>query len=251
LTPAKRTFEAERLELIGSLERTHFWFVARRALVLHLLERHGQRNASVVVEVGCGTGLLAATLAEEGRQVVATDLRPEGLLRLRKAGVSAWPVQSSATALPVSEGTADVVLALDVFEHVDDVQAIAETARILKSGGTAVITVPAMPSLWSSRDEDAGHLRRYTRRMLVDLIGRAGLELVEIRFYQCLLLPLVIATRVLGKRWGSTQRVEERPRGWVNRALLAVNRAEVATSDFVPWPWGSSLAAVARKPVPS
>ncbi len=251
LTPAKRTFEAERLELIGSLERTHFWFVARRALVLHLLERHGQRNASVVVEVGCGTGLLAATLAEEGRRVVATDLRPEGLLRLRKAGVSAWPVQSSATALPVSEGTADVVLALDVFEHVDDEAAIGEVVRVLKPGGTLVITVPAMPSLWSARDEEAGHLRRYTRRTLVDLIRQAGLELVDIRFYQFLLLPFVVLTRVLGKRWGGTQRAEERPGGLVNRVCLVVNRFEVALSDVVAWPLGSSLAAVARKPVPS
>ncbi|HSG00834.1 MAG TPA: class I SAM-dependent methyltransferase [Vicinamibacterales bacterium] len=251
MTPAKRTFKAERLEMIGSLERTHFWFVARRALVLHLLARYSHRNSSVVVDVGCGTGLLAAALARRGDRVVALDFRPEGLRRLEPSGLALWPVQSSATDLPLEAGTADVVLALDVFEHVDDEAAIGEAVRVLKPGGTLVITVPAMPSLWSARDEEAGHLRRYTRRTLVDLIRQAGLELVDIRFYQFLLLPFVVLTRVLGKRWGGTQRAEERPGGLVNRVCLVVNRFEVALSDVVAWPLGSSLAAVARKPVPS
>ncbi len=201
------------------------------------------------MDVGCGTGLLAEHLAERGVRVVALDLRPEGLRRLHASGAPVWPVQSLATALPVSSDTADVVISLDVLEHVDDLEAIAEVARVLKPGGTFVMTVPAMPSLWSARDEEAGHLRRYTRRTLRELVGRAGLELVDLRFYQCLLLPLVAVTRVLGKRWASTQRAEERPGGFVNRLCLSVSRFEVAVSDVIAWPVGSSLAAVARKPV--
>jgi SAM-dependent methyltransferase len=235
--------------MIRSLEQSHFWFVARRSLVLRLLERHRQQKASFIVDVGCGTGVLAESLAQPGVRVVALDLRPEGLQRLQAEGSSIWPVQSNATALPVRCDYADAVLSLDVLEHVDDVRAVAEIVRILRPGGTVVITVPALPSLWSARDEEAGHERRYTRRTLTDLLGRAGLELVDLRFYQCLLLPLVVVTRLFGRRWSSAQRVEERPAGWINRLCLLINRFEVAASDVVHWPLGSSLAAVARKPV--
>jgi SAM-dependent methyltransferase len=235
--------------MIRSLEQSHFWFVARRSLVLRLLERYRQQKASFVADVGCGTGVFAASLAQPGVRVVALDFRPEGLQRLRAERVAVWPVQADATAVPVSGDCTDLVLSLDVLEHVDDVRAVAEIARILKPGGTVVITVPALPSLWSARDDEAGHLRRYTRRTLTELIGQAGLELVDMRFYQCLLLPLVALTRVFGRRWSSTQRVEERPGGWINRLCLLINRVEVATSDVIPWPLGSSLAAVARKPV--
>lgn len=252
LLPARRTFEADRLQLIERLEASHFWFVARRRLVHQLLHRYaGNGDArSVVVDLGCGTGSLAAELARPGSRVLALDLREEGLIRLKATGVAVLAARSDVLELPVSSEAVDLVLALDVLEHTDDDRSLAEVSRILKPGGTVVLTVPAMPSLWSARDEEAGHRRRYTRRSLVGLVRRAGLELLDMRFYQCLLLPLVVATRVAGRAWPSAQRVEETPVGWLNRACLAVSGFEVAAGEYVRWPCGSSLAAVARKPSP-
>ena len=202
----------------------------------------------MVVDVGCGTGALATDLARPGVRVLALDLRPEGLERLRGAGVPVWVARARATDLPVAGNIADVILALDVLEHTDDRRSLDEIARALKPGGAVVITVPALPWLWSARDDEAGHLRRYSRRSLVALVEGSGLELLDIRFYQCLLLPLVVATRLVGKRWRATQRAEERPGGWMNGLCLAISRFEVSAGDYVRWPWGSSLAAVARRP---
>jgi SAM-dependent methyltransferase len=249
LTPAERTFEAERLEIIATLERSHFWFVARRALVGRLLARRPLPPASVVLDVGCGTGTFAADLARRGARVIALDFRPEGLARLRAEGTLAWTVRAITTALPVTTRSIDVVLALDVLEHTDDVASLEEIVRVLKPGGALLLTVPALPSLWSARDDEAGHLRRYTRRGLLDLVRGSGLEPIDVRFYQCLLLPLFAVTRFIGKRFASAQRTEERPGGLVNRVCLAINQFEVAAGEFVRWPWGSSLAALVRKPV--
>jgi SAM-dependent methyltransferase len=198
--------------------------------------------------VGCGTGSFAASLGRSGARVVAVDLRPEGLRRLRDLAAPVWVAIARTEALPVADRSADTALALDVLEHVDDTRSLIEIARVLKPGGIVVITVPAMPWLWSARDDEAGHLRRYTKRSLLALVRRAGLEPVEIHFYQCLLLPLLLVTRAAGRLWSRTQRVEEQPAGWLNRLCLAVSRAEVRLGAFVAWPIGSSLAAVARKP---
>ncbi len=250
MLPARRAFEADRLRLIERLEPSHFWFAARRRLIHRLLNRYAGngRGRPVVVDLGCGTGSFAAEIARPGLRVLALDLRQEGLIRLKAAAVSVLAARSDVQALPVSSEAVDLVLALDVLEHTDDDLSLTEVSRILKPGGMVVLTVPAMPSLWSARDEEAGHRRRYTRRSLVGLVRRAGLELLDVRFYQCLLLPLVVATRVAGRVWPSAQRGEETPAGWLNRACLAVNGFEVAAGEYVPWPCGSSLAAVARKP---
>lgn len=248
MSPAEREFEAERLEIIAALEQSHFWFVARRALVERLLKRSWPSPVSLIVDVGCGTGALAVALSKRDTAVLALDLRPEGLRRVRHAGGPIRVAIARSERLPVASAVADAALALDVLEHADDVTSLGEIARVLKPGGVVVITVPALPWLWSARDDEAGHRRRYTRRSLLSLVRGAGLEPLDVRFYQCLLLPVLIATRAAGRLWSTTQRIEERPLGWINRLCLAISRFEVAMGDYVPWPAGSSLAAVARKP---
>ncbi len=212
-----------------------------------LLARARPAPGASLIDVGCGTGALAARLGADGLRVLALDLRTEGIARLRAAGAPVLVACADATQLPVPGAVADVVLSLDVLEHVDDEVAIAEIARVLRPGGVAVLTVPALPWLWSARDDEAGHRRRYTRRTFESLMRRAGLDVVDLRFYQCLLLPTIALARLAGRLWPTTQRAEERPGTWVNRICLAINRFEVGVGDVVRWPLGSSLAAVARK----
>jgi SAM-dependent methyltransferase len=239
-----RGLPPERLARIGELEGWHFWFAGRRVLVERLLER-SVPPGEPVLDVGCGTGSMVRSLGERGYRVAGLDLV---LPRLHVSGDGRLPaarlMQGSATAVPVRDASVSGVLLLDVLEHVDDRAALLEVSRVLRPGGAAVITVPAMPFLWSHRDVAAGHLRRYTRASLVRAVREAGLRLEELRFYQFLLFPLVLASRLLGRRPES----EEHPPPRLNRALSAVARAEARWGDRVRWPWGSSLVAVARKP---
>jgi hypothetical protein len=104
-----------------------------------------------------------------------------------------------------------------------------------------------MPSLWSRRDEEAGHLRRYTRRGLVAALSGAGLEVRHVSYYQFLLLPLVAAARLAGRRGNRVRDAEDDVPPVLNALLSAVNRVEVAVGNLVPWPCGSSLVAVASR----
>ena len=186
-------------------------------------------------------------LMRKGHCVVGLDLRPEGLYATRRALPRAWLIQAEFLRLPLTENVFDVVMLLDVLEHVNDEALLIDIQRILLPGGLAVITVPASPRLWSYRDEAAGHLRRYTRRQLMGRLTDARLHVEEMRYYQFSLFPLVAVTRLFGRRSPRLRDLEEEPSRVLNKVMTLINRLEVRLSDFIPWPWGSSLVAICRK----
>ena len=101
--------------------------------------------SAVLVDLACGGGLMAPHVARLGYRHVGVDLGLAGLRVAREHGVH--PVGGSVLAVPLADGCADVVVAGEVLEHVaDDVQVIAECARLLKPGGTLVID--ALAATW-------------------------------------------------------------------------------------------------------
>jgi SAM-dependent methyltransferase len=228
------SFSVARLHALRKLESTHFWFVARRELIGRILAR-AAGPSSTILDIGCGTGLNLSVIG-------GIDLLIEGLKMSGRSDVA----QADAARLPLLAGTVDVVIALDVLEHVDDDVVFAEVARVLKTGGSVVVTVPALGSLWSYRDKAAGHRRRYSRAALRSLAERHGFRVVDLRGFQFLLLPLVIASRL--RRDGQAARdFEDAPPSWLNRMFLAVNRLELFLSGIVRPPLGSSFALLATK----
>lgn len=86
------------------------------------------------LDVGCGTGELAARAATGGRSVVATDADPDmvAIAATRHAAV----LQASLPALPFDDGRFDTVTANFVVNHVPDPRAaMAELARVVRPGG--------------------------------------------------------------------------------------------------------------------
>ena len=240
-----RTTHAERL---APLEAEHFWFAGRDRLVLRLLDHHAAPLP--MLDLGCGTGRFAASLAAEGRRVLAIDPAPD--LALAPAGAT---LVGSAEQVPLADASVGTVMVRDVIEHLDDAAALAECSRVLRPGGLLVVLVPAWPSLWSERDDHAGHLRRYTRASLRRVVVDAGFEVVTLRGYQLTLLPALAAHRWYAARRpgqgtaASLHREEHLP-GRLNALLGRINRAEAA---MVTWPLpvpptGTSLVLVGRKP---
>ncbi len=233
-------------ERLAPVEEGHFWFEGRDLVVRRLLAHH--RGADPIVDLGCGTGRFAATLAGEGRRVLAVDLAPDPTL----APVGATVI-GDAERVGVATGSVGTVLMRDVLEHLDDAAALAEAHRILRPDGLLVVLVPAWPSLWSVRDDQAGHLRRYRRRDLRAVVEAAGFGVVTLRGYQFALLPAVAAHRWLSARRDSSDPAahlhrENHPPRHLNSLLGGINRAEAA---LVTWPGpvpptGTSLVLVAR-----
>jgi SAM-dependent methyltransferase len=240
-------FSEESLSRLAAMEGWHFWFVGRRKLLDRLLVSSSLSATDLVLDVGCGTGRTLQSLRARGHRVVGLDLRREGLSAARRSCRDCVLVQADAIRIPFAPDSFDAVLLLDVVEHVDDHALLSEVSRVLRPRGVAIVAVPALPWLWSYRDEAAGHLRRYTKAQLTSAVEAAHLRVREMRYYQFFLFPFIAATRLLGRRSPRMRDSEERLHPSVNAILAAVNRAEARLSDVFQWPWGSSLAAICQK----
>jgi SAM-dependent methyltransferase len=225
------------LEKLRRLEQWHFWFVARRELISSLLARE-LRSGETLLDIGCGTGT-NLTLAREGVRMLGVDIHIEEL--------GPGMLQGDAVSLPIRSGSIDVVLALDVLEHVDDEAMLEEAARVLRRGGRLIATVPAVSALWSVRDEAAGHRRRYSRSTLRAVVSRHGFRIRELRGFQFILLPLVLLSRLTRPASTAARDFEDGPPRFLNRLLLGINRIELLLPHWLQPPVGSSLALVAVK----
>jgi 2-polyprenyl-6-hydroxyphenyl methylase/3-demethylubiquinone-9 3-methyltransferase len=117
----------------GGFELLH-WLAAARAALVPPAERPG----AVLVDAGCGGGLLAPHLAGKGYRHIGVDLRPSGLSAAAAHGMTV--VCGDVTRLPLADGTADVVAAGEILEHVTDLPGtVAELCRVLRPGGRVVL----------------------------------------------------------------------------------------------------------------
>ncbi|HWC31007.1 MAG TPA: class I SAM-dependent methyltransferase [Dehalococcoidia bacterium] len=101
----------------------------------------------VVADVGCGNGAYTETIAREARSVVGLDLQ-EDLLRpfqqrITQSGKDLKLACAAAESLPLRTSSVDVAFCIETLEHVeDDIQGLSELHRIIKPGGSVLITVP-------------------------------------------------------------------------------------------------------------
>jgi 2-polyprenyl-6-hydroxyphenyl methylase / 3-demethylubiquinone-9 3-methyltransferase len=117
----------------GEFEVLHWLAVARGDLV----PRAG-RPGAILVDAGCGGGLLAPHVAGLGYRHLGLDLRASGLALAARQGVT--PLVADAAALPLADGVADVVVAGELLEHVTDLHAtVAELCRVLRRDGLLVL----------------------------------------------------------------------------------------------------------------
>lgn len=243
---AAARFPTGRLERLVEIDRWHFWFRGRRAL-LHVVLADALRIPSEILDVGCGSGTTLAWLQERGHRVTGVDGHPRAVAAARRTAPGATVELAPAVALPFDACSFDGVMMLDVLEHVDDdAGALREVRRVVRPRGWVALTVPACPRLWGVRDEDAGHVRRYRADGLRAAVASAGLTLERLTHYQLALLPLVAATRLLGGR--RLRDREDLPPPWLNAVLGAVNAVEARVAARVDLPLGSSLVALARRP---
>src|SRR5262249_39050980 len=130
-------------------DRGHWWFRGRLAVLQAVLRRALPRGRHRLLDLGCGSGNVLETLAEFGA-AVGVDRDERMIAAARRAGLDVRR-GTLPDDLAVPEGWADVVLLLDVLEHLDDERpALATARRALAPGGRLVVTVPAYRWLWSA-----------------------------------------------------------------------------------------------------
>jgi 2-polyprenyl-6-hydroxyphenyl methylase/3-demethylubiquinone-9 3-methyltransferase len=125
----------------GAFAMLH-WLARARATLVPAAPRAG----AVLVDLGCGGGLLAPHVAAKGYHHIGVDLTASALGAAVAHGVIA--VRGDVTAVPLADASADVVCAGEILEHVADTAAvIAEACRVLRPGGTLVVDTIAATRL--------------------------------------------------------------------------------------------------------
>ncbi|MER7168843.1 methyltransferase domain-containing protein [Micromonospora sp. NPDC000207] len=117
----------------GAFAMLHWLARARAALV-----PPATRPGALLVDLGCGAGLLAPHLTGKGYRHVGVDLTRSALEQAADHGVNV--VHADATAVPLADACADVVAAGELLEHVPDWRrVVAEACRLLRPGGLLVL----------------------------------------------------------------------------------------------------------------
>ena len=232
------------------VEGRHWWFAAKRRIIREMLRRYVEPPASGkprLADIGCGCG---RSLEEAGLEfaAVGVDASEVAIDFCRQRGVDAR-YGSIPDALGLDAGAFDAVVMADVIEHVDDdVAAVRAAWALLRPRGVMVVTVPALPSLWTSWDELHGHKRRYTKATFAPLFRIPGCRPELLSYYNMLLFPAAVASRTVRRLLGRTGADDLLiPPAPANSVLEAVFASERRLLGRVPMPVGLSLIAVARR----
>lgn len=233
---------------MAEVEVTHWWFEARRRIIESIIQRLHLPDSTAIFEVGCGTGGNLPMLARHGTiWAMESDAKARDLAnRLRITSVQAGFLP---TMLPFPEQQFDLITLLDVLEHLEhEVESLLALRSRLKSGGWLLITVPALPWLWSEHDEVHHHYRRYLKSTLQKVVLEAGYSIEIVSYFNSVLLPLVMLTRLFQRFLGRSAYSDLKiPSPWLNRALLTLFASERHLIGRIPFPGGVSLLLLARK----
>jgi len=187
-------------------------YLLRRHRVLFHLD---QACVGTLLEIGCGAGALLRELSLHGIACTALETSAPALQLARF--VNADRASIYAEPQPNWPGAFDVILAMEVLEHIeDDDVALRLWHTWCKPGGMLLLSVPAHPSKWSASDVWAGHYRRYTRSSIGERLAASGF-MVEV--VECYGFPLANLLRPL-RTLVHMRRLAER-----NLLQKSVNRA--------------------------
>jgi SAM-dependent methyltransferase len=194
---------------MAAVEDEHWWFAARRAICQRILDRMRLPRDAAILEPGCGTGGNFAMLARHGR-LYAMDADESALAFAASRGLAELAHGSLPDKIPFGERRFDLVVMTDVLEHLDDEAGSLRALHArMNPAGWLLMTVPAMPWLWSEHDVTHHHRRRYRAGGLRELATAAGFKVDYLSYYNFILFPAIAGVRVL-------QRLRSAPGNGVN-----------------------------------
>ncbi len=230
----------------------HFWFQWRLIAFLrqmkdlgHLLDRR-----ALVLDIGCGTGVLGRQVERETSwQVDGTDLNEKALISHSRGRGRVMYYDVLEARTPFLEHY-DYIFLFDVLEHLEGpLPFLRASLKHLKIGGHLCINVPAMPQLYGRYDVVSGHYRRYDEISLRHLFQGLPADVLDVRYWGLSMVPVLYVRKLIMERIGSDNQVISRgfkpPGETIHRLLRLLMRVETRLTKRPRA--GSSLLLVARK----
>ena len=229
-------------------ETKHWWFLARREIIVRLLQYFSPDKDNALLDIGCGCGANLVTLS---RYYNCQGVEPsdEGIdyCAQRKLKVKNGFLPDK---IDYPDNSFDIITMIDVLEHIEqDGLAVKTVNRLLKKDGIFLATVPAYQWLYTKRDEFHHHYRRYSKSQLESIISSSGLKKIILSYYNTLLFPLALAERGTKKLLKKDKPEPDLviPPKPINNFFKSVFAFEKKLLPRIPLPYGLSLIAVYKK----
>jgi trans-aconitate methyltransferase len=211
----------------------HWYYVAKGLALLDFI-----KNIKVdsILDIGAGSGIFSKKLLQYTEAKDATCLDSGYVSEKEEVFLN----KKINYIKSISHSNADLVLLMDVLEHVeDDALFVRKHLNNVKQGAYVVITVPAFQFLFSEHDIFLNHYRRYTISSLESCLTSSGLTVLKSRYYFFLLFPLMTMVRIFTKiktRYflrDITPKSDLKLYGnLVNKLLILINKAELLFFPF-------------------
>jgi SAM-dependent methyltransferase len=184
-TGAGQTLPLTGERTVPGIGRENYWFRRHEAVYEALVD---DCRDAVVLEAGVGEGYGAGLLAGHARRVVGLELDPTTAAHVaRRYGGTLDVVRADLQALPLGDATADVVVTLQVIEHLwDQPGFLRECARVLRPGGRLHCSTPnrltfSPGNALTDRPLNPFHTYELAAADLTGLVRDAGLEVTAAR----------------------------------------------------------------------
>jgi len=185
--------DLKELEQLGDSIWDHWYYRAKASQMENLL---GGQKFDSVLDVGAGSGFFAKHLLEKDvvQNGICVDPNYESNYEEIHQGKTLNYRQN------ISSHNSDLVLMMDVLEHVDDdLELLRNYVKLSKPGTIFLLTVPAFMFMWSPHDDYLGHYRRYKISTLERVIESAGLQISQGSYFFAGVFPISMISRLIGR----------------------------------------------------
>ena len=223
----------------------HWWFKARREIIYEFLKKKIKKNIHIL-DFGCGSGTNLQIISKFGKvHFFDSNLRISNLVK-KKFNTNDF---IQIKRLSKNKKKFDLILALDVIEHIEnDRLIIKKLYKKLNKNGKILITVPAFNFLFSSKDRDLHHKRRYTLNSLTKVLDNFFIIKKKTYFNFLLSLPIIISIifyKIFNVKF--IDKVEKKPSKILNFILFKIFSAEKYFLNNINLPFGISILMYAKK----
>jgi len=232
---------------MSETEDRHWWFVARRSILLDRIRLLKLPDRPRILEIGVGTGGNLEMLASVG-DVSGMEMNDDAIRMAAAKTNGRFDIQQGMcpNGIPSFKEKFDLICMLDVLEHIEeDEQTLAKIGDLLNDNGKLLITVPAYQWLWSAHDEHLFHKRRYTLGRLKKMAHENGWKTGYSSYFNALLFPVIAAVRIKDKLMGNNSYSgHDVPAPALNKILTKIFGFERILLKGLKIPFGVSMMAV-------
>jgi len=238
-------------ELMYQVEDRHWWYKGMETITRAMLNRWVQISTPRILDAGCGTGAAMTTYLADYGKVTGVDLYPQALEFCRKRNAPRL-ARASVLNLPFAPASFELVTSFDVlYERAisSEGTALDEFFRVLSVGGYILLRLPAYDWLRGQHDERVHTNRRYTKKLVKELLEYSGFVVEHLSYANTFLFPLAVAKRLSEKIFPPKEDHSDLSlnAGGFNSILKNILASEAPFVVQTSLPYGLSVFAVGRK----